>query len=397
MGGLAFVAADTLLPNMVNSLGGPDWMISVSPVLVMTGMLGPQLLAAHWIEQKAAMHRYVAILGLFQRSIFLMAAIGLFVFGGTMPLIALLIAVLAPLISGISSGFSIPAWSELISRTIPPEIRGSLHATRNIIGGIIALGAGWGVHEILGIFPDYRGYSLLFLLSFIFFMISWFFFIQLREIPMPERIDGASSNFFESLKMLPGLLRKDRQLRLMAIVSFFGPSIFIVIPFLAVRAIEVTGQEESFVGMLVLAKTVGVLLCNFIGGYLGNKFGGKILMLTSRVLRIVVCLLIPFAVSPAAFLVIFFLFGGSFAMNIVGHHLLSIEISPDGRRPTYVALIAAAGFPGIILVPIISASIHYLTPSMLPLAMVSLGGTVVGLLAISFIREPRKSFQSQTT
>ena len=50
MGGIAFVAEDMVLPNMVNSFGGPEWLIALTPLLKIAGIMAPQLVAAHWIE-----------------------------------------------------------------------------------------------------------------------------------------------------------------------------------------------------------------------------------------------------------------------------------------------------------------------------------------------------------
>lgn len=392
MGGMAFVAADTVLPNMVHSMGGPDWLISASPVLIMTGILGPQLLAAHWIERKAAVHRYLSVVGLFQRGMFLLAGLGLLLFGESMPTLALVLAVLGPLLSGVFTGFSVPAWTELVSRTIPPEKRASMHALRNMMSALIALLAGWSIHEILTVYPDHRGYALLFGICFVLIALSWFFFIRLRETALPERIQTGPVNLMASLRALPAFLKADRQLRLMAVVSFVGPSIFIVVPFLAVQATEVTGRGASFVGMLVLAKTAGMLVSNLIGAYLGDRYGGRILMILSRLGRIVLCLIVPFAQTEWAFLVAFFFFGSSFTLNVIGHSVLSLEISPDGRRPTYVALISAAGFPGIVLVPVIATVVYSMTDKVTPLALISLAGALIGLGAIWLIREPRQAY-----
>jgi hypothetical protein len=49
MGGLAFAHPQTVLPRMVEQLGGPDWLIALAPVLLMIGFSSPSLFVTHRI------------------------------------------------------------------------------------------------------------------------------------------------------------------------------------------------------------------------------------------------------------------------------------------------------------------------------------------------------------
>jgi len=394
MGGVSFVAVDTVLPNMVNAFGGPAWLISLTPLLMAAGVMGPQLFASHWIERLDAVHRYTVCTGFFQRLPFLLTALALFLFGREAPLLAVGFAVAAPLVSGLAAGLGGPAWKELISRTVPPERRASLHALRNTLGAIISLLAGWVIHKTLKWFPGADGYAILHGITFCFLMVSWLLFARLREVPQPDRTNRDGITLRRKLRQLPALLRQDAQLRFLSLASFSGPTIFIVIPFAAVYATEVTGKGQSFVGMLVIAKTVGLFLGNLVGGYFGDRRGGRLPLLLSRVLRLLFCLGIPFAATEASLLGLFFLYGMSFTLNMVGNQVLSLEVSPDGRRPTYLGILSMATFTGILLAPTLSSGIRFLSGEIWPLALASAIGTVVSGAAIFRMTEPRVHYPS---
>lgn len=394
MGGMAFVADDMVLPNMVNEFGGPEWLISVTPLLKFVGIMAPQFVAAHWIERLDRMHPYTVLIGLFQRLSFLLGAVGLMVFGGSHPLLAMGLAVSAPLLSGLFSGVAAPAWQELVSRTVPPERRASLHALRNTIAAVLALLAGWMIHHVLQVYPGYPGYAMLFATTFVLTMLSWVGFRQLREIPQPDRANKQITTLTAKFREFPGLLKKDPRLRLMCFSSFFGPSIFIVVPFAAVYATEVTGRGTSFVGYLVIAKTIGMFAGNLLGGWLGDTRGGRLPLMLSRSFRVLFCIAIPFAQVEIVFLLIFCLYGMSFTLNMVGNQVLALEISPDGKRPTYLGIISGLTLPGLLMVPIVSTTVRQFSQEIWPLALLSLLGAVISLVALARISEPRVHYPS---
>jgi MFS family permease len=198
----------------------------------------------------------------------------------------------------------------------------------------------------------------------------------------------------QRLRQLPHLLRTDAQLRFLSIASLCGPTIFILVPFAAVYATEVTGRGESFVGLLVIAKTVGLFFGNLVGGYLGDQRGGRLPLLLSRVSRFLFCLGIPFATTEPFLLGLFFVYGMSFTLNMVGNQVLALEISPDGRRPTYLGIISMATFAGILFAPTLSSGIRMVSGEIWPLALASAIGTVVSGAAIYRMTEPRVRYPS---
>jgi MFS family permease len=77
MGALSFVSASTLLPTVVRSLRGPDWLISMMPVMMAVGALLPPVFTAHVIDR---LRRYMPLLlvtGVFQRVPYLLAGLAL--------------------------------------------------------------------------------------------------------------------------------------------------------------------------------------------------------------------------------------------------------------------------------------------------------------------------------
>ena len=161
MGGMAFIAADTVLPTLIRQLGGPNWVIGLLPVLMGLGFMWTPLFVAHRVERMATMKPFILPCGLAQRLPFLIAGIALLLFAGDYPMLALSAVVLAPLISGSFGGASQGAYLQMNKRVLPANRLASSFAMRFIVGAMIAMGAGTVIEYTLSSHPGTAGYAYL--------------------------------------------------------------------------------------------------------------------------------------------------------------------------------------------------------------------------------------------
>lgn len=389
IGAMAFVNASTVLPTMVKNLGGPNWLIALVPILMLIGFLTPPIFTAHLIDRQP---RYMPILlfsGVFQRAPYLVAALVLLYLAGTWPVVGLMALALTPLVAGTAGGSTMTAWQQLIVRTIPENRRSSVFAWRYAMSCVLGVAAGWVVKEVLDRYPGCVGYGLLHLAAFTGVALSYVAFTMIREPHVDPPADRPHRNLWENLRDIPNLLRSERRLVLYLAAGAFASGIYIVVPFLAIRATHILSRPESYVGDLVTAQMAGAILGNILAGYLGDRFGGKVVMMISQGVFIAMAAWSVVAATDAEFRGIFVLFGFAFFALQVGASTLNLEICPLRQRSTYLAIITLFNMPAMLAATAISALVGDAGIRYGLLVVLMVASLLVSLTLLTRLRDPR--------
>ena len=390
MGGLACVAGESILPPLVQSLGGPTWLIAMLPQINMLGFLLPTLLLAHWVERQAHLKPAVLLFGIPQRLPVLASGLALLYWGTSNPLLTAFIVGLSPFISGLWFGLMMTGWTELVSRTIPAERRSSMIAARNLIGACLAMGAGWAIKIILEEFPGPKGYAYLHFMAFSLMVVSWLILTRIRETPYTRESDEEGSTFWSNLTSAPALLKTDRHFKHYVLSRVFGSGMWIGMPFVTIHILDITGRPLSFLGLLVTVQMAGNFFGNLVGGYIGDTRGGRLVLLTSRTCFISSYALIALVSQPVWFLVAFFLLGAGLTQNMIGHSTLMLELPPESKRPTYVGLASFMNAPPLVLSGLLSWQLKDYFSTIAPLLWISVGFICISFYHIYRICEPRQ-------
>lgn len=390
MGGLAFVAGDTVLPALVNSLGGPAWLIALMPVMGALGFVLPPIFTAHLIQKMPMVKPIVMLTGVMQRLPYLVSGLALLWFSGNFPLIALTAVALAPFLSGSAAGLTITAWQELVAKTIPAHRLSSLWAARNTIGALIGIAGGGIVAAILHRFPGPTGFAYLHLITFTLLASSFGFFTLIRETGPSVHSKAKGLTFGENLQSMPGLMRGDSQLRNFISARALINGIYVAIPFLAIHALTTTGNPQSHIGFLITVQMIGGITGNLLAGFLGDRFGGKKAVGAGTAVCFLAFLLPIWAKSEILFLLIFFLLGVAVNCLMVGLGTLSFEIAHPPRRSTYFALMMAVNFPTMLLASGVSSIVRGLNQSFAVMCVLSLLCLALSSVFLVRIKNPRK-------
>ena len=360
MGGMSFLSMESVMPAMVHDLGGPGWAVSISPVLFIIGFCWPQIISALLAERMRLMLPMVKIMGILQRLPYLFTGIFLIVAGKDYPQIAISLAILTPFIMSSLGGLQGAAYFELITRMVPIRRTASMWANRNIIMAIIGILAGFIIKGILEIYPGTSGYGILHLITFAMMLVSIGLIFLLRETnaPVEQKADPVTIRvgfdaFKEQWRTRPSLVR-------FIITRFLFMMIFIVVPFLSIRAIERTGLTTSFVGLLVICQMLGFIAGNILAGYLGDKRGVRWPMIIGRVVLLMAIALVLAASSQWAFMLVFFCLGFGLSTGQVGDMTMVIDFAPTYRRKFFYGVMGTLVIPGILSAAIISAVLQYL-------------------------------------
>jgi len=391
MAGMAFLSPETVMPGFVDQLGGPANLIALIPVLLPAMTATPGLFIAPLVERLPQHKPFVIFFGFLQRLPYLVA--GLVMLLAPHATAAILpIVVLTPIISGLIAGVGVNAWMEMVTRMIPDNLRASGWAMRYVIQGIIGLSAGPIIHMMLSLHPGARGYAYLHLICFGFLSVSFIAQLFMKETPEPQPVKEIlppRPGYKEYLRELPSLLRARPQLIRFVFARFTGMGYLMLVSFMSIHALKVTGRAHADVGYLVLANMIGSLFGNVFAGWWGNRHGGKSIMLISRSICLALCLALPWVTGFSAFLAVFFIWGFGIFTDKVGDLTLSAELCPFERRPTYQAILSFCQMISFISAVLLSGWLYASTQSFL--ALIVLCGTfaAISILILQTIPEAR--------
>ncbi len=390
IGGMSFVAANTILPRLVELLHGPTWVIGITPILMPIGFALPGLLTAHWIETLPRVKPILLLSGIAQRVPYLIAALFLWYPSDRFNALSLYVVILAPLVSGLCGGITVTAWQDLVAKTLPPERRASVFATRNIISGLLGLVAGGVAAATLDKMPGLQGYALLHFICFAVLSASYVFFAMIQETHQQDRDPGQFQSLSGNLREMWRILKVDHNLRHYLVANVAASGIFIAMPFMAIHSLRTTGRPDSFLGFLMTALMAGGILGNASAGYVGDKMGMKPVLLAGGLVTAFACVSAMLANSAPTFAFAFFIMGGGMFALRVGHMAFIMEISPLDKRPTYLAIIAAVKVPGLLAASVLSTCLWKLTGSFSVLAAVAACCLLFASAQMCRVTDPRK-------
>lgn len=386
---MALVATETVLPPIIESLGGPTWMIAIIPQSFLMGFMFTTLFLAHWVEQQKRLKGPVLLFGILQRLPYLIAGLTLWFFGLHHPKLTSYVVGLTPLMSGVYFGLMMTGWSELVSRTIPANRRASNMALRNLSGACLAIAGGFLIKQTLEQFPGPQGYACLHFASFGLMVISFYFVSRIKEQEHTPPTEDEALSFKENIRSLPDILRKDKSFRHYVLSRILGSGMWVGVPYFSLHVLEITERPESYLGLLVSAQMAGSFVGNFAGGAAGDLKGGRLVLIMARACYLSSFSLIALSTTMPSFLVAFFLFGAAISLNIIGHSTLMLELPPQNKRPTYVGLAAFLNAPPMLIAGFVAWGLHSYLDSIAPLIWISCVFVAMSLYHLLQIEEPR--------
>jgi MFS family permease len=396
MGGMAFLAADSVLPALIKTLGGPNWLISLIPSMMWIGATVPSMFTAHRFDRLSLYKPTIVITGIFQRVVFLFAGLALLLIPVKHSLLILAIVAITPFLSGVAGGITLGAWQALTIKVIPENRRASLWAFRFIIGSLIGIVAGVVVKHVLAVYPGIYGFGILHLIEFLFIAISMILFVNIKEEahkPHPENISGS---VLDNFKDIPGLLNGSADVRNYIISGMISTGLMVMTPFLVIRIFETTGKDNSFLGTLITAQMLGALGGNALAGWLGDRYGGKLPTIIGRLLFIVLAVSALFCKDALAGAGVFFILGFGTSLANVGASTLSFDICPEKRRVTYLSVMSLFAMPALLAASAVSTVIRDNTCAFWPLAVIAGVSQLFSIYYLLRVSEPRKKKKSAT-
>jgi hypothetical protein len=249
-------------------------------------------------------------------------------------------------------GVSAVAWFDIISKTLPPNIRGRVLGWTQAGAFVLQFGASFAVTWALSTagpsFPS--NYALLFGLASIGLLVSTVSLMFIRE-PHGE----VSNNVSGQMNMgahARHILSHDAAFRQSSVARVLSGGIALAIPFYAVHAIKYLHLPADLLGVFLAAQTIGGVVSALITGAVSERYGSRIviritmcLALVPPVLGVLLNLIGPGggALLTVGNILIFAAIGATDGSFLLGFLQYIMEIAPAVERTAYTGLANTIG------------------------------------------------------
>jgi MFS family permease len=387
--GLSFVSQSTILPAFAAHLGASNLVIGAIPALMTLGWNLPSLFAAGYTESLARKLPFVLRYTIWERvPLLLLAAVAFFV-ARPAPAVALGLLLIMLLLMTSAGGLLMPAWMDIVGRTIPTTLRGRFFAVSNLLGGAGGLLGSVLTAWILARMPAGDGYAVCFLLSALFMGLSYVALSLVREPPGIS--DGAAALPLRVyLRRVGRVLQADRNLTWFLLARGLNSVGMMATGFYTVYALRAFSAPDWAVGVFTTALLAGQIAGNLVLGVVADRVGHLVPLtigLAALLLANMVALAAP---TLEMFLVVFLLQGVQIAAISVSGLNVLLEFAPGpAARPTYVGLGTTLLTPVAFGAPLVAGVMADAFGFRAVFATAALGATMGLILLTGRVQEPR--------
>ncbi|MGH7414831.1 MAG: MFS transporter, partial [Candidatus Rokuibacteriota bacterium] len=335
--GLSFASQSTILPAFAAHLGASNLVIGAIPALMTLGWNLPSLFAAGYTESLTRKLPFVLRYTIWERLPFLgLAAVAFFV-ARSAPNLALALMLGMLLVITSAGGVLMPAWLDIVARTVPVGLRGRFFAVSSLLGGAGGLLGGVLTAWVLARMPAPDGYAVCFLMSTLAMALSYAALARVREPPAATVESAPPLGAY--LRRVGRVLRADRNLSWFLLARgliFVG---MMASGFYTVHALRYYAAPDWAVGVFTIALLAGQMTGNVVLGALADRAGHLVPLTIGAGALLLANLGALTAPSLEVFIAVFLLQGVHLAaVNVSGLNVL-LEFAPSpAARPTYVGL-----------------------------------------------------------
>jgi MFS family permease len=342
--GLSFAAPGTIMPLYVSHLTDSRMLIGLISAITSAGWYLPQLLTANYVEAMPVKKKMVINVGLFsERLPFIVMAASIFLLAARNPNLALVWFFLTLTWHTVGAGIVAISWQDMLAKVIPVNYRGRLLGIANALGTAAGVAGAAAAAAILARYPFPTNFAICVSLMAVFVLASWLALSLTRE--PPQRSNKPVISLREYLRRLPDVLRRDRNFAaflLSRVVAVFGR---MAIGFVTVYAVQRWHLSDSQAGFYTTMLLAGEAAAYVGAGWLGDRYGHKLVQEISLVLCVLSMAIAVVAPSPAWIYAVFAAIGALIAAEVVSSIGISMEFGTPEERPTYMGL--ANTIPGL--------------------------------------------------
>jgi len=345
--GTSFIAFGTVIPVFILKLGGNNLVVSLIPFLTIIGLNLPAVFFIHYIENLDKKKPFVLFTGSVLRFAWLLVAVACFFLAEHHPRSMLVILMACIVFFFAVDGSAIPAWFDLVAKTVPVRIRGRMMAIRSMGGSILGAIGGIITAATLTNVLYPHNYSVLFFAAFALYMLSIGCIAFIHEPVYPHK--PPKKDLRGGIKALYLAVKGNRDFSTFIIVRAAATIVSASTAFFVVYATSRYRLPASYSGVFTTVIIVSMVAFGPVAGILADRKGNKV--------NFVVCL----AACCAAACVVFFTRGIWWfypALVLLGIAQIALQVSdlpiivefcPVQDRPVYLAACQVAMAPVAML------------------------------------------------
>lgn len=384
---IGFASFSTILPLFVATMTNSATLIGLVPAIHSAGWLLPQLFTAGHVSRLRSYKRTVILSTIHERVPFLGLAIVALLLKYIGNKAGLVLTFLILIWQGLGGGITANAWTSMISKIFPPESRGTFFGMQsglaNLFISLSAIGAGY----LLNSLASPLDFVACFLIACFFFTTSWFALAATREPEDKEKIiPEEKTHFWDDAKRV---LSRDSNFNWFLTTRVLSQFATMGFSFYIIYALRDFNMTEVIAGYLTATLTITQTIANILMGWLGDRVGHRIMLITGAVAAVLSAILAWNATSITWFYPIFILAGMTNVSLWTISMTMTVDFGTEGERPIYIGLAQTLTAPATIIAPILGGwivdSVGFI-PTFIISTILSL--TMLGIL-IFLVKDPR--------
>ena len=386
---LGVASFSTILPLFVASMTDSATLIGLVPAIHSAGWLLPQLFTASHVSRLRRYLRTVLLTTIHERIPFL----GFAIVALLLPVISvktgLVLTFLLLIWQGLGGGFTANAWTSMISKIIPPDMRGTFFGMQSGLANLFISGSAVGAGYLLDALAFPWDFAACFFFASIFFAVSWFALAATHEPEDTEKvIPEEKTHFWNDAKKV---LTRDKNFNWFLVVRVLSQFATMGFSFYIVYALREFNMTPVIAGYLTATLTISQTIANIAMGWIGDRVGHRIMLIVGAVAAILSSLLAWNAVSIHWFYPIFILAGLTNVSLWTISMTMTVDFGTESERPIYIGLAQTLTAPATIIAPILGGWIVD-SAGFVPTFIISttLSAVMAGIL-ILLVNDPRKS------
>ncbi len=337
-----FADRNTVLPGLILLVGGTKTHLGILTAILIGLPVFSQLLFAAYLSQKKLKKKFL-LLGIYLR---------VFAFGGVAWTLSLhsefssstviLLVYVWMLLFTISGAFAGVSYTDVLGKSIKGDLRKNFLVVRQLLSSIGVLISALAVRQILQSFDYPKNYEIAFEFAFVLLFIASLGFIAIKE--KPTQITGRDTSLLLLIKSIPSVIKKDKNLKSIVIISnLIGFSISLI-PFYISLVKDKFHLDKSVIGNLLLLQIIGMIASNWFWSKIVKKKAFKGVLFFDIVLEGTIPLLaisLAYFGSSIYFPALFFLIGTALSAHKIAFEGVLLEISTDENRALYSGVFGA--------------------------------------------------------
>ncbi len=384
--GASLISAQTVLPALVERLGGGNIAVGMLGLITWGGVYLPQILASRIGQTLKWKKPWVIKFGGLQRLMVFVIGILLLLTSDEHPVLTLPVFLLLFLLNQLIIGMTSPVWFDFFAKVISRKFRGRLAGYRSALAGLMSLGGTVLLSILLTAFRFPWNFAAIMLTAFLFEALS----LALQNLiveTVPSGIHPHRS-FPEYMIQLRGILRENHEFRRFLSAAALLVTSAMPVGFFTVYAFQQFHLHVQAVGSFTLLMVVGQIIGAVAFGYLADLRSNKSALLASYSALLLATLTALLAPSYDWFRLVFIFVGMNLGSEMMVRYSMAIEYGTPELRSTYI------GIMNTLLAPCYAATMlggllsDYLGYEALFIAGIAVSCVGIYVLATS-VREPR--------